>query len=309
MMRAKKFKPRRFNPKVPPKLKRLKFKGASSPSGLGLQSLGAQSQRNWEFYGTLPERVRQTMPWLVYLTAERIHAGLLERIPAGKAWGTYRSLLKVVRVGPKGWKGGAHAIIAKPKPLKDQAVDSGRTVLYVRPKRNRAVPIGKEVQVLEKHNPWTMETLPFSPKRNEAILITRRVSRGEVRRVTAKRKDDKPAWSAELAKLGVRHVRKDTVPPELKTRTVQDVAFEALRLEFGYGGVRAVPHWRPSVKEALMSLQEEWRRSASGPVSGMVSNPKNSRWKKAVPKVPSIRIADLKRLDWFQKRLKLRFKV
>lgn len=274
-------------------------------SGDGLSvGLDDKSDSVWNLFGQFDERTEHLRRMIPFIAAQQTLAGVVANIPAGKQYASYRGLLKLVRVGPKGWGGGVYAVYGKPKLGAQAAIDASRTILYVQVKRNRMTPPSPDVVVLAKYSPWTLETLPFSPKRNEAAVVTRKVRKREVQTVTAQRRDDESEWKAALDKAGTRRVHKNVTPPELKTKMVQDIAFEALRLEFGYGGVRAAPHWRPAVREAVQHVKRLWKTKNN--VTSVLFKEKNKAWKKWPPNVThSIRIGDLKNMAKFQKRLRI----
>lgn len=276
---------------------------ASSADGLTVELDGA-SVRSWNLFGQYDERARKLQQMVPYIAAQETFRGLMGRIPSDRRWKTYRSVLRVVRIGPKEWRGGVFAVYGKPKVAGSRLIDSSRTVLYVRVKQNRVTPPGPLTRILAKFSPWTMETLPFAPKRSEALVVTRQVSKREVQRVSELRKDDEQEWMPLLRQAGVNHIRRDPTDTELKAKQVQDVAFEALRLEFGYGGTKPVPHWRPSVKEAVQVVTRLWK--TKNRLTRHMLNYKDRAWKKWPPQVGSARIADLKNMAKFQKRLRVR---
>lgn len=274
-------------------------------SGDGLSvGLDDKSAGIWNLFGQFDERTEHLRRMIPFIAARETLTGVVENIPAGKQYARYRGMLKLVRVGPKEWGGGVYAVYGKPKAGAQNTIDASRTIFYVQVKRNRMTPPPPEVLVLAKYSPWTLEMLPFSPKRNEAAVVTRKVRRREVQTVTAQRRDDESEWRAALAKTGTKRVTKEVTPPELKTKMVQDIAFEALRLEFGYGGVRASPHWRPAVRAAVQHVKHLW--TTKNNVTSVLFKEKNKAWKKWPPNVPSsIRIGELKNMVKFQKRLRI----
>lgn len=275
------------------------------PSGDGLiVELDDKSVRSWNLFGQTNKRAERLRQMVPYIAAQETYRGLMMRIPADRRWNSYRGVLRVVRVGPKGWKSGVFAVYGKPKVSGDRVIDSPRTALYVHIKRNRLTPPSAETRVLATFSPWTMETLPFAPKRSEAVVVTRRVSKREVQRITEQRKEDEHEWREQLRKIGVNQQKSDLGSSDLKAKQVQDVAFEALRLEFGYGGLKAVPHWRPAIREAVQVVRHLWTRR-SRLTSAMFSY-KNREWKKWPPKIGSVRIAALKHMAKFQKRLRVK---
>jgi hypothetical protein len=171
--------------------------------------------------------------------------GLLDRIPKQDEYKSYRRSLSVVALS--GVESG-FAVQARTGKQRVEKVDVFRTVLYIRARR-RLGKVDPKAEVLERYNPWTPDTLPFVPDRKTALTISRRVSRKESRTIAAKRNGQRRKWRKELQGVGVRSLKKTTVV-ELpkKLEALPDVAFEALRLEFGLGGIKAKPHWRTTIR-------------------------------------------------------------
>lgn len=250
-------------------------------------------------------RAQAVMLMTHYIMADQTYYGVLERIPAGPQWSSYRKSIRLARFGSQR-SPRAYAVYAEPS-ARSQSFDTARTVLYVKPKKNFMGKISKEVLVLAKYSPWTAETLPFSPKKNEAVIVTRKVTKQEMLAVTTQREKDRTKWRKELSDAGVRNINLTKKPPELKTQVVQDLTFDALRLEFGYGGARAVPHWRPSAREAMRFAKRLFRGGRRTIFSKALTDPNYRAWRKWPPRVESsIKIGTLKRVAKFTKRLKIR---
>ncbi len=123
--------------------------------------------------------------------------------------------------------------------------DAKVTVIYVKPKvRQKMEDPG--VVILSRHNPWTMDTLPYEPEKRWASLISRRVTEREIRRVVAARKLEQEAVKRELADAGVRFPPR-AHPVLLARRVSRDIVFEVIRREFGLTQPH-VAHWRPSIR-------------------------------------------------------------
>lgn len=246
------------------------------------------------FVEQLEERFRETGRALAHQSAVYVLEEVLARLPPG----TYKDSLEVVAVGND-----AFAVRAIPKARKVAEVDAEATVLYVRPRSRRMLRLHPEIGVLAIHSPWTMDTLPFFPNRRHAKVVSRSVRREEVEAVAEDRKKDQRVWKAELERLGVRPEVKLVVPP--KARVLPDVAFEALRIEFGLGGKKSRAHWRP----ALRALANQGvpgmlnRRSAAmKPVSSF-------RYATGLlPVDGSITMNEAAGFQQFQKRLKVRIR-
>lgn len=240
-----------------------------------------------------------------YLAAQMTAFGVQGRIPRSPDWNAYQKSVKLVREGPARADNPTFVAYAKPTRLKNRDIDTARSVLYVRAKKTVLGKVPKEVLVLAKFNPWTADTLPFSPKKNQAVIVVRKAKKREVQSVAEKRKKDEPEWRKELNALGIREIRKQPKIPELKTKIISDLAFDALRLEFGLGGTKPVPHWRPAIKESLSYVKRLYRHRSF--FTRTMSDPSYQAWRKWPPKVGStIKIDELKSLMKFSKRLHVR---
>jgi hypothetical protein len=116
------------------------------------------------------------------------------------------------------------------------------------------------------------------------------------------RKKDQGMWKAELERLGVRPKVKLVIPP--KARVLPDVAFEALRIEFGLAGKDSRAHWRPALR-ALASQGIPRMLSSRSPVMGPVASFRYSVG--LLPVDGSITLSEAAKFSEFEKRLKVKF--
>lgn len=267
--------------------------------------LDVSTRRRWSLFPELPKRLHAVMKMVPFIAASETYLNLMDYIPGGPRWASYRNSLSVTRFGGAKAPFPTFGVYSHPTRLRDREIDSERSVLYVRPKKNFAAPVRPEVQILHKFSPWTMGTLPFSPKRNEAVLVVRRVSKREVQHIAKQRLKDQPEWRKLLEKAGAKNVNLNKTPPELKTKIIHDLAFDALRLELGYGGAKAVPHWRPSIYMALNYIRRLFKSKSV--LSTAITNPRSYSWRKWPPRAESsIKIDALKSIQKFQKRMHVR---
>jgi hypothetical protein len=173
-----------------------------------------------------------------------------------------------------------------------EAVDVQRTVLYVRPKIIRGIASPAAV-VLERKNPWTMDTLPYEPKLREASLISRRVTEHEVKAIENQRNKEREAVEVELRELGVQLRSKGKVLVE--RRVTRDLAWEVLRHEFGIPPVRGKAHWRPAVAKWKQFAEARLKKD----LLPWVADPENSDWRRGdtVPDGKASAIDDLQRFE------------
>jgi len=255
-----------------------------------------QLMREW------PERGRKLRAQVTYQAASWTLADLLARIPS--SMGKYKKSLDVAKVTGLGAGEDAFVVAVDTKRVKVKKVKGAKTLLYVKPnRRQRRTP--DSVQVLIKHSPWTPDTIPFMPSKRVATVLSRSASKSEVKKVAeARQKHDE--WKRELAKAGVRKIRKDhglKVSPKVKALPV--VSLEGIKLELGLGP-DAKPHWKPAIlslkKRGLkqISMQDRDLRKA-------LERSEFNRWRKWPTRTPrKVRIGQAKKYEGFQKRLGIR---
>ncbi len=249
------------------------------------------------------ERMNKVRAEYVRSVAERVLTSLQDRIPGKAEYDSYRDSLEVVGVKGNGNES-VFAVRSSPHSRGVTKVDVPRTVLYIRPRRKLS-RIRPEIKILEQHNPWTVNTLPFTPKRSHAQVISRRVQQREVERIEKDRKEDRKVWRRELAKVGIREPsrsKRTKVPKRIKT--IPDVAFEALRLEFGMGGVKAEPHWRPGIR-AVMGRHVDKIGNLADRIEAL-TEPRFRKWKQWPQRTKKISLNEARRFVGFQKKLNIR---
>jgi len=204
-----------------------------------------------------PERTAKFMDFFVYLAAKQTFENIQGKIPGGDEWKAYKRSLVLARVMGTAVLEPAYVIKAKLKGGgggRAKQKEPAKEVVYVRPtKRSRKKD--KAVAVLEKYGPWTWDTLPFAPSKRHAVLVTRKVREREMMKISEQRKKDKNKWQKALNAVGARLRKRSLAHTNVprKAKVVPDIAFEALRLEFGMGGGKSKSHWRPGIQSFLNS--------------------------------------------------------
>jgi hypothetical protein len=250
------------------------------------------------------ERSRKLRSQFTYLATEYLLANLTGRIPSDPAYAIYRRGLEVVQV-PVGADEDAFAVRVNPKAKRVTKLDGRRMLFYVRP-RKRGRKTLPEIEVLASFSPWTLDTLPFRPSPKQASLISRKVAKREVLRVSEQLRRRRPEWSRALNELGVRGIRRDqdlVAPRGLEA--LPDIALDAVKLEFGLGTTKAKAHWRP----ALLWLQKRGLREMLKREKDLKSTLIKSefqRWQKWPKRIKKIKASDAKSFIGFQKRLGIR---
>jgi len=180
-------------------------------------------------------------------SAEYLRDSVVEGLPS--KFEELRSGLRVGRV--QGTTAFGVYYVGQTVTKKPKDIEPSTEVLYVRPLKGRLVRVSDRVRVLVLYSPWPVDLLPFFPGRREAVVVSRRVTEDEVASVRKQREDDRSRWEHELVSLGVKVGEPLKVP--LRSKVVEDVPFQALRLEFGGEGVAARPVWRPTLRNLVKS--------------------------------------------------------
>lgn len=255
-----------------------------------------------------PERTTALRAQTAYLSTERVFKDILQRLPSAQEYTTYRKALRFGRVAGTSKEEPAFAIYADSKARRVRRLDRGKVLLYVKAKRKRRLRIPPEIHILEKFNPWTVDTLPFSPDKRWALLITRKAGARQVDSVAAKKKLQRPRLRKALFRAGVRRLKKDNdlkIPKSIKG--LPDVALEAIRAEFGLGK-RAVPHWRPAILGLVHGGLRSMLKTATGKeLISAFTESDFQNWRKWPTRTTrQLKFAEARKYVGFQKRLGLR---
>jgi len=216
--------------------------------------------------GELPSRARAVRKMIPYAASRLVLTQVRQRVPRDAR--DLKKVLTVSRVAGLPDDQTAYVLHAVPRGKATRRSEDETTVLYVSAKANLLRRVPDSVRILEEHSPWTIDTLPYQPDGRTSVVISRRASPRVVAKVREARAKDRATWRRKMTEAGLREVRKDKrVQRNRALKAIPDVAYDSLRLEFGMGGSRSKPHWRP----AILQL-------ASGGLAGMIrSNREISR--------------------------------
>jgi len=197
---------------------------------------------NWK------RRFQNLTAQIVYNSADTSLKAMKKKIPSKPENKEYLKSLGLARITGLSEGTVGYAIQGKSKQVSARSLKPDGTILYIRANRGpRRLP--PEVAVLIRHSPWTLSSLPFSPKKSDATIVYRKVSLRAVEKVEKIRKADRRIWKQELNKT---RISSKGPGSRLKVggariRAVSDLAFTALNMELGQGGVKAKPHWRTAI--------------------------------------------------------------
>jgi len=241
-----------------------------------------------------PRRLEAFITALPQDVAKDVHLDIMKMAPGDIP--KYPDMLKVVQfpdqqdwkivgVLPPGWNYSQRL----------RASDIQRTVLYVMPKLRAGKVVSQAAVVLERNNPWTMDTLPYEPKKDEAGIRARRVDENDVKKIEEQRKADKTRIVSELRSLGV--PIRDTGKVLLERRVSRDIAFEVLRREKGIG-MPGKAHWRPAVR----AIYTQHFKKAMEDLGVWMVDPENEQWKER-RNLPAEVASVIRRVQEFQDRI------
>ena len=198
-------------------------------------------ERSWK------RRFKNLTEQIVYNSADESLKGLKRKIPPKHENKGYLSSLGLARITGLSEGAVGYAIQGRPKQTSGRSLKLDGTIVYVQAKKApRRLP--PNVTVLIKYSPWTLSSLPFSPKKSDATVVYRKVSSRAVEKVEKLRKADKRIWKQELSRAGTSSKGVGTaLGAGSSVRAVSDLAFTALNMEFGLGGVKPKPHWRTAI--------------------------------------------------------------
>lgn len=261
-----------------------------------------QLQKSIQFLKSVPERLHSFLGHLTHTYAQASLRQIKKKIPKGLEYRSYRKAFEVAKITGIPDRQIGYAVRVNPKVQKIRASQSQTTILYVKPQSN-FIRIPADVQVLIDYSPWPVDMLPFTPDRRFARVVSRKVRRDEIDAIRENRREDKKEWRPILDRTGRREARKPLVRLPKSVKALPDVAFQALRLEYGLGGGRSQAHWRPGIKSIVsLGIFSMIKRRKLG----MFFDPAFAGWVK-LPSVQShIPYSEAEKYEAFQKRLSIR---
>ncbi len=262
-----------------------------------------QSQPFLRMIRDWPKRAKAVQSEFTHDAAEDVRKGILAKLPTGAEYRDYRKNLQVGSVAGMPSGQAAHILYVPHKVKSVKKIDAKNTLLYVYPKGGMKRP-SPQAEVLAKFGPWPVDLLPYRPPASEARLISRRVSEGEITAIRQRLVRKRSVWSRALSEAGS---KKKNIRIDKKLKTIPDIAFSALRLEFGMGG-KPRAHWRPSILDLARNTIPKGAKKKNKFDKAM-ADPLNTDWLGWPSRTKSrIRVKDLTDFKGFQDRLGLKFR-
>lgn len=261
-----------------------------------------ESKKMRKFLDELPKRMEAVIGFAPFAAAVRVYGGVMEELPRSEDTALYRKALHVAQVKTSGMPY-MYAIRGRAKRVEIADLKQQDTVLYVRVRKGKFVKKDPKIEVLAKYSPWTLDTIPYYPKKREAEVVARKAREREVQIISDSRKHDRRKWEAELSTLGVKVSRSKKAKAEKGSKAVADLAFLAARIEFGLDGRKAEPHWRPALQRlggarfgVVLSKHRRIKRA--------LTDPAFSQWKAWPPKLDRVISENtMKKYQGFQNRV------
>lgn len=260
-----------------------------------------KTRNNWRLaQDELVERTESMARMISYAVAKEAFDALLEEIPSTNDYEELKNGLKLVEIsaGKRG-KSAAFAIHVPTKGRRIKKIDVSKTTIFVRARRGNNPP-GEDVLILERNNPWTADTIPFWPKRSEAVIVQRKTTTREADKIAKEKKPKLQRISEQLKEAG-RKIQpyKPGSPGRIKrnAKAVPDLAMQVINLEFG-GGKPVFRKVFGSIKRTIIGLPrrfDEIQNAMTDPNSKKYKN-----WPKRMEKISSSRAV---KFIGFQKRL------
>lgn len=257
------------------------------------------------------ERVQAFMNAVVRGIAEDAHRRICERAPEGGSWSGYK---KSIKLGSAPNDAGVTYVVYSDLVKRSlYASQAEEYVLYVNVVPNPLVPPNPLFAIIQRYNPWTLNTLPVNPDGVRGVeVISRKVRRGEVEAVARQREEQRRQWMKELGFYGWRPAddygkQLRSAEAELGTRNLMsstaDFAFEVLRVEKNIDNDSgAKPHWKPGIEEARDAVKNIMKDPK---VTRILTDASFQDWKKSRDDDVKVPRTAVKRYGSFEKALKI----
>jgi hypothetical protein len=221
------------------------------------------------------QRVKSIRRKVLFDAATRLHESVLLKLPQKPQYSAYRNALRIVEAGI----GDDLVFAVQALPTEAEEIDKNTDIITFKPTRKNKGKPDPTVDVLIKYQPWTMDTLPLAPDPAYATLVSKRASNTMVKAVSKARELQRREWTDALLKAGTRlPPRKDDVDTT-KIKGMPDFVYQALALEYGLGGVKAVAAWRPALVSVKGMVSKMFSSDSAGFAEALLDW-QNTEWKK-----------------------------
>lgn len=210
---------------------------------------------------------------------------LIRALPQSKEMDKYKKLIKEKEVSGVGDKNNiGYAIVADKRKMEMSEINAEEDVIYVVQKLK---PVSDLSALLIQYSPWNKTKIPenaFSSK--DVKIIVRRVTKKEADKVKEINTNilDKNKSMFEEANAKSR-TKEDIKKPEI----LSDMAFNAIRMEFGIGQ-KQNKHWGYACKKFRSNLMEMVKSNKK--YKRCVSDIDYTQWQKDLPKLKKMPVQE-----------------
>ncbi len=259
------------------------------------------AKRAFQMVREWPTRWKNFKSELVYEMADYVYEGVSKKIPSAAEFKSYRKALRVSQITGLPSDTVGYAVEAR---ANDKEMESAsRVIVYVRAKK--AMPgTRNRAEVLERFNPWTLDTLPFMPTKDEAVLVRRKVRIKQVAEVARDKRATKSQWMPALNKMGVRASQLKGKIQKALSGKAPEFAPRAIGLEFPdvtrTTKTAGPPPWRHTLID--FTRHELPRFMQKRPeLARWVTDPSSKDWLSPTRPKSKLQANKLKAFDRFQK--------
>lgn len=263
----------------------------------------SKSKRTLKLISQLNGRVASIEKQFPYEVAESLLASI--EVPDFDYSTEYRNALRIGKVvGGSKDIASMYAVYAEVKKTR-KVVASSTGLIYFINKRRGLYTRNKISDILVKHSPWTLDTVPVLPKDRNIRTVIRIGTEKEVLYIRKQLQLSSSDWRKDLSNAGVRTFRRHDWELMRRLKIEPDLQFMAMRFEFGIGTKKGRSHWRPAVKYVKKAITTD-RKFTKGLMLKALSDPGFNRWKKWPSRARIISTKRAKMFVPFQNRLGVR---
>lgn len=252
----------------------------------------------------LNSRMEAVKRKIVQSVVQNTLAGVQKRAPRDiEGMEHYARDLSYRRIKSKKEPGSAIVYVGKPE---EAATKNPRTTaLYIRDMaEGKGGKWGEIFSILREYEPFSLYTWPAKIPKDKAFVVYRLTSDREVERIKEKNITDSDEISLRIVRAGINLKQSDfMVPLKGQFEVMRDASYTILRVEYGVGGEKHRPHWRPALKE--VKREGQIKNIVSSPdIQKTVSDPRFQGWRNMGMEGEEISPQSLVHTKTFQEKLK-----
>jgi len=245
---------------------------------------------------TMPRRVERVKHELVRGMARRFMEDMKAQLPDTPEMEQYKDSLQLrALTGPVKKDEVSYAIFSDPKEMEVAHLNEKEAVVYVEAKLGKLSELS---QLAIDYSPWTVDQLPRNLPGHEVRFVHRQVTEGEVDEIRERNLKTIQQYSAQFTRAGAKFDKADEID---QPATIPDLAFQAIRMEFGIGQ-KPVRHWSYALHRFSGRIKE---MTTSPSIYGKhVEDPNFTGWRAPMGRVRKMTLQDfLSKCKEFQERV------